>query len=244
MCDIRSEGLLREKWLVMALLKLRDSCSQDCRWHNCEHVIDWCVSEIRQQTTEERWGRALPGGNLWEIATAITIILIYQKDLISTRSIIVSSPSPLWPYLSGAGRCHLDLTSPFWAFLRALLRLYFFIKKTATNKHKICLFRPSSFEIRSGFKIAQVSERMMYAMFQFRSDSSQMHLYNTSTPSLLPLKCFYVVFFIIFFLLNVVWHTIRPMAQQRQLYVLQREFLKCGLMLCFDISALLHATPL
>lgn len=71
---------------------------------------------------------------------------------------------------------------------------FFFIKKTTTNKHKICLFRPSSFEIRSGFKIAQVSERMMYAMFQFRSDSSQMHLYNTSTPSLQPLKCFYFIF--------------------------------------------------
>lgn len=33
------------------------------------------------------------------------------------------------------------------------------------------------------------------------------------------------------------------MAQQRQLYVLQREFLKCGLMLCFDIFCSIACYP-
>lgn len=81
--DERSEGFVREKWPIMALLILRDSrSSRNCRWRNCEHAMDWCASEIPQPTTDEREGPALPGGNLWEIMSAITIILIYQEDFI------------------------------------------------------------------------------------------------------------------------------------------------------------------
>lgn len=61
---------------------MRGSYGQDCRWYNCEHTVDWCASEILQQTTKEHWGHPVPGGDLWKIMTKITIILIHQKDFI------------------------------------------------------------------------------------------------------------------------------------------------------------------